>query len=338
MGGGQAADGVDVSWRLRAREGQHVAGDPEADAGRRGPGRSPPGPARSRPSRRRGRGRAGWRRGRSSSRRRRRPPRPRLSRPPGRRSRSPARGGRRAAPARSSGARAGRGRGRTWPRAARRRSPGRSVAWPTNAGDRRDGRARGRARPASDTWRNRPADITATWSASDSASPWSWVTSTRRRSARAQRPGDGAAGVLAQAGVERGERLVEQHERRARARGPGRARPAAAARRTARAGSGSRPTPGSSTRSSTRVDPRAGRGRSTARQAEADVGGHVEVREERTLLRDVADRGAAGGHRSALARDHAVADRDGARRRGRGSRRPAAAAWSCRSPTARAPR
>ncbi len=63
-----------------------------------------------------------------------------------------------------------------------------------------------------ETWRNRPWDITATWSASESASPWSWVTSTAvaplARSAR----GDRAAGLLAQPGVERGERLVEQDQ------------------------------------------------------------------------------------------------------------------------------
>ena len=41
-----------------------------------------------------------------------------------------------------------------------------------------------------------------------------------RRSARAQRPGHGATGVLAQTGVERGERLVEEHERRIRREGP----------------------------------------------------------------------------------------------------------------------
>ena len=62
--------------------------------------------------------------------------------------------------------------------------------------------------------------MTATWSARDSASSWSWVTRMPVALGGAQGVGDRAAGALAQPGVERGERLVEQHHR-----GRGRERP-----------------------------------------------------------------------------------------------------------------
>ena len=57
----------------------------------------------------------------------------------------------------------------------------------------------------------RPSRSTATVSASDSASAWSWVTSSALAPASRRIAGDLFAQRLAQAGVERGERLVEQH-------------------------------------------------------------------------------------------------------------------------------
>ena len=101
-----------------------------------------------------------------------------------------------------------------------------------------------------------PSRMTTTRSPIDSASVWSWVTSSAvvpvSRSARHRvGPHLGPQGL-----VEAAERLVEQHHGRAAGRAPGRARPAAARRRTARGGSGSARCP-SRTSSSTSPTPAA---------------------------------------------------------------------------------
>ena len=49
-------------------------------------------------------------------------------------------------------------------------------------------------------------------SASDSASCWSWVTSSALGPAARRIAATSSRSALAQAGVERGERLVEQHD------------------------------------------------------------------------------------------------------------------------------
>ena len=135
-----------------------------------------------------------------------------------------------------------------------------------------------------------------------------------RRSARAKRPGHGATGVLAQTGVEGGEGLVEEHERRIRREGP-RERDALLlpARQLVGEARRDRGRELDEVEDLAYAGPSLMSDRVTARQAEADVGGHVEMGEERTLLGDVAHATQTGGHRSTLARDDALADRDGAR-------------------------
>ena len=96
-------------------------------------------------------------------------------------------------------------------------TPSRAVPGSTSASPRNSAsqRLRGplvdllrRARPA----RSRPLRMTATVPASDSASAWSCVTSSALVPARAQDRRHLRAQRLAQAGVERRERLVEQHD------------------------------------------------------------------------------------------------------------------------------
>ena len=110
--------------------------------------------------------------------------------------------------------------------------------------------------------------------------------------AGAQRPCHRAAGLLAQPGVQRRERLVEQHH----VRGRGASARASATRcccpPDSSCGCRSARHAGSSTRSSissTRAPAAAPR----PREPEGDVRGHVEVGEQRSLLRDVADPPAA---------------------------------------------
>ena len=74
-------------------------------------------------------------------------------------------------------------------------------------------RARAARRPA----RTRPSRITATWSAKDSASAWSWVTRMVVMPAASSSSATALRMRGAQAGVERRERLVEQHQPRLRA-------------------------------------------------------------------------------------------------------------------------
>ena len=97
--------------------------------------------------------------------------------------------------------------------------------------------------------RRRPARpglpcITATRSASSNASRRSWVTSTVGEAEAALEREEGALKIGAGDGVERAERLVEEHDVRAARRAPARSRPVAAARPTARAASARRPRPG----------------------------------------------------------------------------------------------
>src|ERR1044072_1063361 len=70
-----------------------------------------------------------------------------------------------------------------------------------------------------DTWRNRPADITATWSASESASPWSWVT--RKAVVSAERSARTTVRPVSSRSDARRERLVEEPHRRRRGERPG---------------------------------------------------------------------------------------------------------------------
>ncbi len=134
-----------------------------------------------------------------------------------------------------------------------------------------------------------------------------------------QGPGDGAARRLAQRGVEGGEGLVEEDDGGARGQRAGQGDPLLLA-----AGELVRGAAAEGARELDEVehlvDPGA-RAALAAGQPEADVGGHVEVREERALLRDVADPAVLRGHRPAGAGDDPVVEGDGARRRGSGSRR-----------------
>ena len=162
---------------------------------------------------------------------------------------------------------------------------------------------------------SRPSRRTATWSERESASDWSWVTS----SPVALRGPEGPAPRRVRstrAATRRARRTARRGARRwDPGPGRGRGRRAAAGPRTARAGRRPRKARGSSTRSSI-SSIRAPVARSPRGQAEADVAGHVEVREERALLRDVAHpailRAASAGCRR---RPRRVVEGDGARRR-----------------------
>ena len=116
--------------------------------------------------------------------------------------------------------------------------------------------------------------------------------------------------------------------RRAAARARAPARRAAAGRRTARPGSGGprSPRPTSSSTSATRSAAAL-----AARQAEADVGGHVQVREQRVVLEDHAHAAAVGRDPGAVAGDQAAVDLDAVRSPGARSRRARAGRSSCRS-------
>ena len=119
--------------------------------------------------------------------------------------------------------------------------------------------------------------------------------------AAAQGAGDRPAGALAQPGVERGERLVEQDHRRLRREGPGeRDALLLAAGELVRAAvaRAAAVSPTSSSSSSTRGARAPGR----PRQAEGDVRRDVEVREQRALLRHVADPAALRAARTARRR------------------------------------
>ena len=223
-------------------------------------------------------------------------------------------------------------------RAAPRRRPppalGASVTFqPRKPARRTRLRAGATRRSAVPTCSMRPARMIATRSASANASSWSWVTkSTVMPQARRTAPA-GRRRAVAQAPVERAERLVEHQERAAPARGPGRAPRAAArrptARRTGRCSKPPRPTSSSISRR-TRRRPR--RARPVHAQPEDDVAEHVAVGEQRVVLEHQPEvaRGAAGRRRGRRRRGRR------ARRRAARGRRSPAAACSSRTRSARA--
>ena len=136
-----------------------------------------------------------------------------------------------------------------------------------------------------------------------------------------------------QRGVERGEGLVEQHQRRARWPGRGPGPPAAAGPRTAGAGSAgrARARPTSSSSSSTRPS------RPGPRQAERHVAADAEVREQGALLGHVADAPVLGGTKRWPA-SSTTSSPSRPPRSGRSKPATSAAGSSCRSPTARGSR
>ena len=126
-----------------------------------------------------------------------------------------------------------------------------------------------------------------------SASSWSWVTSTAVAPALAQ---DAARRRCAptRGGSRRGTRTARRGARAPAGRqARARARPAAAGRPRAGVGSGPRGRSSRPSRSARRTSAAAP---FAARQAEADVGDHGEVGEQRAFLGDVADAAAFGRH------------------------------------------
>ena len=171
------------------------------------------------------------------------------------------------------------------------------------------------------TWARRPSRITATWSASDSASPWSWVTRTAvapaarsarttarpvpsRRPASSDENGSSSSTTAGLGGQRPGQRdplLLAAGElvRVAAARG-----------------------------SAARLDQveqlgDAGAARARARGSpKAMLARDVEVREQRALLRHVADPAPLRRQGPTAVADHRLpAEADRPRRRGRRSRR-----------------
>ena len=157
----------------------------------------------------------------------------------------------------------------------------------------------------------------------------------RRHALLAQQGVDLLADVRAQRGVQRGERLVEQQRLRAGGRAHGRARRAAARRPRAGAAAGWRAGRCPTISSSSCDDGAAAFG---AREAEADVAGHVEVWEQRAFLRDVADAATLGRHVGAAVVERLLAEATRVHARRARSPRSHAGASSCRRPRGRAPR
>ena len=83
------------------------------------------------------------------------------------------------------------------------------------------GRAPARRRRSGPDWTIRPARITARSSATVNASSWSWVTITAVVPGLDQDPAQVLGQALAQPGVERAQRLVEQQQPRRRGEGAG---------------------------------------------------------------------------------------------------------------------
>ena len=73
----------------------------------------------------------------------------------------------------------------------------------------------------------------------------------------------------------------------------------------------------------------------SAVEAEADVVGDAQMREQRAVLRHEADAAPCAGTAAGAVGQQLAVERDAARRRAPRSRRSGAAAWSCRSPTGR---
>ena len=210
------------------------------------------------------------------------------------------------------------------PRSGQQRQPDQPghVVGPRTAGDL--GR---RARPAPPA----PSSTTTTRSASAMASTGSWVTSTALPSKSRQVPAQLRAHGQPGAGVERGQRLVEQQQPRARrpARGP--ARPAGPGRRRARRDGGRRGRRGP--RGPATGRPVACRGlRPIPRrpQAERDVVGDREVREQQVVLEDHPDAAPVRRQVWPRASSQTVAvDDDAAAVRAAAGRPARAAGWTC---------
>ena len=135
--------------------------------------------------------------------------------------------------------------------------------------------------------------------------------------AGAQGVGHRPAGALAQPGVQRGERLVEQHHRGRRREGPGQRHPLLLA-----AGELVRQPGAHRERQPHQVEQLRDAGAlaaGAARHAEGDVARDVQVREQRALLRHVADPAALRRHGPARAGTPPGRRTRSCRRPGRGS-------------------
>ena len=238
-------------------------------------------------------------------------------------------------------ARRARRRSRRAPTGRRRSRAGRA------AGSRGRRSARPRRSPAacrasrgSSHWTIVPCCSTATRSAIESASSWSCVTRIAVAPAAAQHVDHLAAHARAQLDVERRERLVEQHERRARRERAGeRDALALAAREVVRQPLLEAGEPDQLEQlGDARVDRRPVAPTLPARRPKATLPATRQVREERALLRHVADPAPLGRHELPRPVDDAGRRaRSSPRRRAR-SRRSGAAASSCRCPRRRGSR
>ena len=207
-------------------------------------------------------------------------------------------------------------------------SPGSSVA-PVKLGDERVG---GSATSSAGvpSWRMRPSLITPTRSASVAASSKSCVTRIvgRRRSSSSSRSSARTPARVCVSSAESGSSSSRTAGSRASARASAtRWRSPPESSRDARAARGGR----SGTARAARCAVRAVAG------AEADVAEHVEVREERVLLEEVADAPVLRRRRRSALRveQHAVRRASRGRSAAGAGRRRRAARSSCRRPTAR---
>ena len=172
------------------------------------------------------------------------------------------------------------------------------------------------------------------------ASSGSWVTSSVQPAEVAQVPAQLGADVQPGAGVERGERLVEQQQPRVGGQGAGQGDPlrlpaGQAPRAVRRRGRRARPGRASAAAAGAGLAGAAPR----RAQAEGDVLERGQVREEQVVLEHDADRPALGAARTSAAGSSRTSPSSAMRPRRAAAARPARAArWSCRRRSGRAAR
>ena len=179
-----------------------------------------------------------------------------------------------------------------------------------------------------------PPRSTASWSAKDIASPWSCVTRIVVMPAAASMRGTAPAHLLAQAGVERRERLVQQHQPRlARQRAGQRDALLLAAGELVRLAPGHRPV--ELDQSQQLQDARRSRSRAIAIQPKRMLSATLRCGNSAPSCDDEAD--VAAVRRDGMRAVGEASSRRGGSRRRRAprTRRSGAAASSCPSPTAR---